>query len=72
LNCHSEEVAAATDEESGIALKARGARSFAAAQDDSIGMFFPNLLEGPRCLPSVERNIKYEGASGDLYENKRS
>jgi hypothetical protein len=47
LNCHSEEVAAATDEESRSALKARGARSFAAAQDGRIGMFSPTCQKVP-------------------------
>src|ERR1017187_10871415 len=42
LNCHSEEPAG--DEESRIALKTRGARSFAAAQDDSILTFFRSLF----------------------------
>src|ERR1017187_11031146 len=45
-NCHSED--AAGDEESGIALKTIRARSFAAAQDDSIGVFFRSLLGGCR------------------------
>ena len=43
-NCHSED--AAGDEESGLALKIVRARSFAAAQDDSIGVFFRRLLSG--------------------------
>jgi hypothetical protein len=45
-NCHSED--AAGDEESGIALKTIRARSFAAAPDDSIGVFFRSLLVGFR------------------------
>ena len=45
-NCHSED--AAEDEESGIALKTIRARSFAAAQDGSIGVFFRSLLGGCR------------------------
>ena len=43
-NCHSEDPAG--DEESGIALKTIRARSFAAAQDDSIGVLFRRLLLG--------------------------
>ena len=43
-NCHSED--AAGDDESGIALKTIRARSFAAAQDDSIGVSFRSLLLG--------------------------
>ena len=43
-NCHSED--AAGDEESGIALKTIRARSFAAAQDDAIGVPFCSLLVG--------------------------
>ena len=42
-NCHSED---AGDEESGIALKTIRARSFGAAQDDSIGVLFRRLLSG--------------------------
>jgi hypothetical protein len=41
-NCHSAD--AAGDEESGIALKTIRARSFAAAQDDSIGVVLRSLL----------------------------
>jgi hypothetical protein len=40
-HCHSEEPAG--DEESRIAVKTLRARSFAAAQDDSIGAFFRSL-----------------------------
>ena len=43
-NCHSED--AAGDEESGIALKTIRSRSFAAAQDDCIGVFLRSLPEG--------------------------
>jgi hypothetical protein len=42
MYCHSEEPAG--DEESRIVLPTLGARSFAAAQDDSIGAFFRSLL----------------------------
>jgi len=45
-NCRSED--ATGDEESGIALKTIRARSFAAAQDDSIGALFRSLLVGFR------------------------
>ena len=43
-NCHSED--AAGDEVSGIAVKIIRARSFAAAQDDAIGVPFCSLLVG--------------------------
>jgi hypothetical protein len=43
-NCHSEDPAG--DEESGIASKTIRARSFAPAQDDSIGVFFRSVLVG--------------------------
>ena len=49
VNCHSEEPAG--DEESRIALKTCGARSFAAAQDGSIGTFFRSLFS-PEALSS--------------------
>ena len=74
-NCHSED--AAGDEESGIALKTIRARSFAAAQDDSIGVFFRRLLsrllekvskrEPPNKLLKIKdrhkKDVKNEGTS---------
>jgi len=55
MYCYSEEPAG--DEESRIVLKTFRARSFAAAQDDSIGPFFRSFLS-PACAAVKGRRYR--------------